>query len=73
MSAKLCAYGKTCSITFVSSIIDALELCAALPSLAQVAAVFHLPASVGALPLSPSILITIADFLDGQATLPGCH
>jgi hypothetical protein len=32
----------------VSSITDALELCAALPSLTQSATVFHLPASLNA-------------------------
>jgi hypothetical protein len=49
-------------------IIDALEQCAALPSLSQLATVFHLLASLSGLPLSPSTLITIFDFLDGQAT-----
>jgi hypothetical protein len=34
-----------CSIAFVTSITDALEPCAALPSLTQFATVFHLPAS----------------------------
>jgi hypothetical protein len=37
---------------------------AALPSLTQFAPVFHLPASLSALPLSPSTTITIVDFFD---------
>jgi hypothetical protein len=45
-----------------------LEPRAALPLPTQLATVFHLPASLSALPLSPSTLNTIADFIDGQAT-----
>jgi hypothetical protein len=60
-AAKFGAYGKICSIAFVISIIDALETCAALPSLIQFATVFHLPASSIALPLSPSTLISLSE------------
>jgi hypothetical protein len=67
------AYGKICSISFVTSITDALEPCAAIPSFTQLAIVFHLPASLSALPLSPTTEITIVGFFDGQATSPGCH
>jgi hypothetical protein len=69
---KFGACGRICSIAFVISIIDALETCAALPSLIRFATVFHLPASSSALPLNPSTLITITDFFDEQATSPGC-
>jgi hypothetical protein len=47
-AAKFGAYGKICSIAFVTSITDALELCAALLSLTKFATVFHLPASLNA-------------------------
>jgi hypothetical protein len=72
-AAKFGAYGKIFSIAFVISISDALEPCAALPSLTHFATVFHLPASLSAFSLSPSTHIKIVDFFDGQATSPGCH
>jgi hypothetical protein len=64
--AKFGAYGKTCSIAFVTSITDALEPCAALTSLTQFATAFYPPACENALPLSRSTLVTIVDFFDGQ-------
>jgi hypothetical protein len=67
------AYGKICLIAFAISIIDALESCAALPSRTQSATVFRPQAISSALPLSPSTLIIIVDFSDGQATSPECH
>jgi hypothetical protein len=61
-------------IAFVISITDALEPRAALLSFTQFATTLHLPASLSALPLSPSTLITLVDFfVDEQATSPGCH
>jgi hypothetical protein len=39
----------------------------------QSATVFHLPASLSAFQLSPSALVKIAVFIDGQAMSPGCH
>jgi hypothetical protein len=66
-------YEKICSIAFVTSRTDALEPCAALPSLTQLATVFHMPASLKAFQLSPSTRIIIVDFFDGQAMSPECH
>jgi hypothetical protein len=65
--AKFGAYGRICLIAFVPSITDALEPCAALPSLTQFATVFQLPASLSAFPSSPSTNIIFVDFFDGQA------
>jgi hypothetical protein len=48
-------------------IIHALAPCAVLPSFTQFATAFYLPASLSALLLSPSTLITTVDFFDGQA------
>jgi hypothetical protein len=73
MAAKFGVHGKICSTTFVTSTTDVLEPCAALPSLTKFATEFHLPASLNAFRLSPSTLITIADFFDGQAMSPECH
>jgi hypothetical protein len=56
------AYGKICLFAFVISIANALELFAALPSLTQFVTVSHLPASLSALPLSLSTLITVVGF-----------
>jgi hypothetical protein len=61
------------SIAFLISITDVLESFTAFPWLTQFATVFHLPASLSIFLLSPSTIITIADFSDGQATSPGCH
>jgi hypothetical protein len=72
-AAKFGAYGTICSIAFVTSITDALEPCAALPSLTKFSTIFHLPASSNAFRLSFSTSITIVDFLDGHATSPGFH
>jgi hypothetical protein len=47
------AYGKICSIAFVTSITDALEPYAALLTHTQFATVFHLPASLNAFRMSP--------------------
>jgi hypothetical protein len=58
---------------FQTSITDALEPCAALPSLTQFATTFHSLASLSALRLSSSTLITIVDFFDGQAMSPERH
>jgi hypothetical protein len=68
MAAKVGAYGKMRSITFVISNIDAFEVCAALPSPNQFATVFHQPSSLSALPQSPSTLIMFVDFVEEQAT-----
>jgi hypothetical protein len=73
MAAKFGAYGKICSIAFVTSTTDALKPCAALPSLTQFATVFHLPASLNAFRFSPSTHNTIIVFFDGQAIRPECH
>jgi hypothetical protein len=55
-----------------SMILEPSRLIAALPSLKQYTAVFHLPASINAIRLSPSTRIKIAVF-DEQATSPECH
>jgi hypothetical protein len=65
--------GKICSFTFVISIFNVLEPCAALPSLKQFATVFHLPASLSAFPLTHSTPIKTVEFFDGPASSPGCH
>jgi hypothetical protein len=70
---KFGAYGKICSIAFVTFITDALEPHAALPSLTQFATVFHLLASANAFRFSPSTIITIVDFVDGHTMSPECH
>jgi hypothetical protein len=74
--AAVIALGIFIRIVFqflTSSTTDALEPCAALPSLTQYATVFHLPASLNALQLSPSTHIIIVVFFDGQAMSPECH
>jgi hypothetical protein len=72
-AVKFGAYGKICSIAFVTSITDALEPCAALPSLKKIATVFHVPASLNAFQLSPSTRIVAVVFFDGQAMSPEGH
>jgi hypothetical protein len=72
-AAKSGAYGKICSIAFVTFTTDALDPCAALPSLTQFAILFCLPASLNAFQLSPSTRIIIVVFYDGQAMSPECH
>jgi hypothetical protein len=57
----------------VTSATDALEPCAALPSLTQFVTVFHLPASSNAFQLSPSTRIIDVVFFNGQAMSPKCH
>jgi hypothetical protein len=71
--SEISANREICSVAFVTFTTDALEPCAALPSLTQFATVFHLPASSNAFQLSPSTHITIAVFFAGQATSPVCH
>jgi hypothetical protein len=61
------------STSFVTSTTDALEPCAALPSLTKFATVFHLPASLNAFQLSPSTNTIIVVFFDGQAMSPERH
>jgi hypothetical protein len=73
MAAKFGAYGKICSIAFVNSITDVLELCAALPSLMQFATVLYLPASLNAFRLSSWTNIIIAEFFGEKAMSPECH
>jgi cytochrome c oxidase assembly factor CtaG len=73
MAAKFGAYGKICSISFVTSTTDVLEPCAALTLHSQFATVFHLPAYLNAFQLSPSTHIIIVVFFDGQAMSPECH
>jgi hypothetical protein len=64
MAAKFGARGKTCSIVFVMSIINANEPCAVLKSLTRFATKFYLSAALSALPFSSSTNITIANFFD---------